>query len=502
MKAAIAWFRILGFIFAMIHLGHALQIPAFPGAEGYGAISMGGRGGRIIEVTNLNNSGPGSLRDACAQSGPRIVVFKVAGEIVIPGNDEIEIRNSNITIAGQTAPGDGITIRATSPNDGPCIEIVGADDVIIRYLKLRLGRGSENGDNITIRNGERIIIDHVSAQWGTDESISCTPNSEGYTVRDVTIQRCIIAETLEPHSTGSTNSRYGESDQIVDRISYHHNLWAHNNHRNPRIASHMGVTSGILSQIINNVVYNWNNRVSETKGRARTDFYGNYYKAGPMSNLDRTVIHEQLDGPGGGVLPEPSIFIDMCVRDPGFMDPTVDNWELFEFSYTGGGFDSGDPLPLEWRRNSRHQGSDAPEYDVTLDPPADAYNQLIVEQNVGCNGRLDEQGNFIKNIDRVDGDIFTHVIDGTGPTSGSQLDHQDDFGGYPSINSGIAYADTDHDGMPDVWENNNGLDPNLNDSHQYELSSIYTNIEVFINNVDKPLQYIPLVPSGLRVRSK
>jgi hypothetical protein len=365
-----------------------------------------------------------------------------------------------------------------------------------------LGRGSENGDNITIRNGERIIIDHISAEWGSDESISCTPNSEGYEIRDVTVQRCIIAATLEPHSTGSTNSRYGETDMIVDRICYHHNLWAHNNHRNPRIASHLGVTSGIISQIINNVVYNWDNRISETKGRARTDFYGNYFKAGPMSNLGRRWVHEHLDGPGDAVLPDPSLYIEMCLLEPGFTEPTDDNWELLEISYDGDGLNSGDLLPLAWRRNSMHDRNDAPAYAISLQSPQDAYNLLLVNQHVGCNGRLDEDGNFVKNIDRVDLDIMNHVLDGAGPASESELDHEDDFGGYPSVDPGMAYSDVDHDGMPDVWENSKGLNPNLDDSAGHDLDLNYTNIEIFINNIPRAGDLPPAAPSGLRVRSK
>jgi hypothetical protein len=493
----VAYIGIYFILFNSLNNVFAFQIPAFPGAEGYGAISVGGRGGKIIEVTNLNNDGPGSFREACAAKGARIVVFKVAGEIIIPGDKEIEISNSNITIAGQTAPGDGITIRATSPNDGPLIEIVGASDVIIRYLKLRLGRGPENGDNITIRNGERIIIDHISAEWGSDESISCTPNSDGYQVRDVSVQRCIIAETLEPHSMGSTNSRYGETDQIVDRVSYHYNLWAHNNHRNPRIASHIDALSGIVSQIINNVVYNWQHRISETKGRARTDFYGNYYKLGPMSNQKNRVLHEQLDGPGEAELPDPSIYADSCIIDNGISPPFVVKWDLLQMAYNGAGFSAGDPLPVGWQRNKMHSDINAAVFPVTLRSGPEAYNQLVIEQDVGCNGRLDGNGNFIKNIDKIDSDIFTHVVNRTGPALESELDHEDDFGGYPVINTGTAYTDSDHDGMPDAWERSKGLNPDSDDSAAFDINLNYTNIEVYINTLSETDNIPPQIPQNI-----
>jgi len=366
-------------------------------------------------------------------------------------------------------------------------------------LKLRLGRGSDNGDNITIRSGERIIIDHISAEWGTDESISCTPNSDGYVIRDVSVQRCIIAETLEPHSMASTNSRYGETDQIVDRVSYHYNLWAHNNHRNPRIASHIAAISGIISQIINNVVYNWQHRISETKGRARTDFYGNYYKLGPMSNPENRVLHEQLDGPGGAVLPDPNIFVDSCIIDNGIAPLLYIDWDLLQMAYDGNGFRARDPLPSGWRRNSMHSADNAAVFPVTLRSPLDAYNLLVINQDVGCNGRLDESGNFIKQIDKIDGDIFTHILNRSGPAFENELDHQDDFGGYPVIDYGVAYADIDHDGMPDTWERANGLNPNIDESAAYNLNSNYTNIEVFINTIGEPDYSPPLAPQNIKI---
>ena len=186
-------------------------IPAFPGAEGFGAQSVGGRGGRVIEITNLNNSGPGSLR-ACAQdaSGPRICVFRVAGEIFLTGS-RLAVKNPYLTIAGQTAPGDGITIRAATSDVRPVINFhKNVHDVIVRHIKVRLGftgeTGSEERDVITIHAGQDIILDHISAQWGTDEGVSISPGEPGEWVKGVTIQRSIIAEGLRPHSTGGDPS--------------------------------------------------------------------------------------------------------------------------------------------------------------------------------------------------------------------------------------------------------------------------------------------------------
>lgn len=183
------------------------ELPAFPSAEGWGAQAVGGRGGRILEVTNLNDAGPGSFREAVEASGPRIVVFRVAGIITL--EDVVHIRNPYITIAGQSAPGGGILLRGR-PHVGVIIYIRGpkAHDVIIRYLRIRQGKMPEfhqTGETIQIREGHNIIIDHVSASWTNDEVVeswrtrSADPAHEVY---NVTFQRMLIAEPLNPHPTG------------------------------------------------------------------------------------------------------------------------------------------------------------------------------------------------------------------------------------------------------------------------------------------------------------
>ena len=205
----------------------APNIPAFPGAEGYGAIATGGRGGRVIAVTNLDASGPGSLQAACDAEGPRIVVFRVAGTI----DGDIRIRRDHITIAGQTAPGDGITIKGNLGID--------ANDVVIRYLRVRT---DHEGDAVGGRYRKNIILDHVSASWSSDEVLSLYHN-EG-----VTIQWCMITEACAKEDGshrfgGIWGNNYG---------TYHHNLIAHNDSRNPRWASGCG-----YNDYRNNVLYNW-----------------------------------------------------------------------------------------------------------------------------------------------------------------------------------------------------------------------------------------------------
>jgi pectate lyase len=481
----------LGILCLFVNLGWTGQLPAFPGAQGYGAIAVGGRGGQVIEVTNLKNDGPGSLRAAVEAKGPRTVVFRVAGEIVLPTSDPtIKVRNPYITIAGQTAPGDGITIRSESGDYGPLIALVdGVHDVVIRYLKLRYGKGSKNADNLTVRDASRVIIDHVSAQWASDENISVTPSTSGWNTADVTIQRSIIAQTFKPHSTGTLITRYGNNDQITERISVHHNLFAHNGHRNPRVSAHLEVTKPPDVQVINNLVYNWDNRIGTTKGGVKVDLIGNYWKAGPMSSTDRIYRHEHaLSNDRNTVYPPPSILIKDNIALPKYPDPSEDNWQLLRYHYHLSG-----TLPLSWRR---HTPLVSP-FPIVTQSSQEAYTSIL--DDVGCNGRLAADGSFVKKNDAIDRAILDDVINGTGPARDSQMDHHDDFGGYLTIDAGKPYRDTDHDGMPDVWETNHSHNPqDPSDGAKDSDGDGYTNLEEFLNGTDPRIQ--PQPPDNLKVK--
>ena len=437
-------------------------IPAFPGAEGWGAESTGGRGGEIIEVTNLDNSGPGSLR-ACAQnsSGPRICVFKVAGEIVLSGS-RLKIRNPYLTIAGQTAPGDGITLRAADDLVRPIINFEnGVHDVVIRYLKVRGGKGTDQRDGLTFRGGYNIILDHVTVEWATDEVVGINPN-DGETVSNITIQRSILAEAFRPHSTGIL--LLDEDD--ISRITLHHNLFAHNGHRNPRVDSAKRI------EFINNVVYNWHSRAGTTVGEAEVDFIGNYFKAGPWSNEGKIIRHEDINPVIPLVIyPDPSIYVQHNLAIPFQPDPSADNWNLFTFHYRIAG-----SLPTSWRRFT----SIPSPIPVTLESAQGAYDSVLAD--VGDNARLDSRGNWVSRLDTIDANIISDVIEGTGPAQDSEIDHQDDFGGYPAIDPGNPYADTDEDGMPDEWEHLYCFDPNdPSDGPEDADGDGYTNVEEFLN---------------------
>lgn len=213
------------------------EVLAFPSAEGYGKHTIGGRGGKVYEVTNLNDSGAGSLRAAVEANGPRIVVFRVSGTIKL--KSKLSIRNPYITIAGQTAPGDGICLRDNFVD-------IGANQVIIRHIRIRLGDETNvEGDCITGRYAENIILDHVTSTWSVDECMSI------YHCKNVTVQWCLVGESLfqSVHNKGyhGFGGIWGS-----DYSSYHHNLIVNNSSRNIRFANGSGHTD-----YRNNVIYNW-----------------------------------------------------------------------------------------------------------------------------------------------------------------------------------------------------------------------------------------------------
>ena len=278
---------------------------AFPTAEGSGRFATGGRGGDVYEVTNLSNSGPGSIVDAVS-SGNRTIIFRISGTIEM-GNILLRPK-SNTTIAGQTAPGDGICIKGR-------IYIGAVSNVVIRYLRVRVDAGAANssGDAIDIADGKNIIIDHVSASYARDEGISCQETSD-----TVTVQWCIISEalTFENHSYGSlVRGDYG------DVKSYHHNLYAHNNNRMPRPGNYTATSidpEGLHFDFRNNVVYNWKGNEpgynADIYATSRYNFIGNAYLSGPESTVKNTAFKESCidaigyfeDNSYNGVVPETS----------------------------------------------------------------------------------------------------------------------------------------------------------------------------------------------------
>jgi pectate lyase len=436
MKMLLMWMFAIAFSQMAAGLVSADDLPAFPGAEGYGAKTTGGRGGRVIAVTNLNESGPGSLQAACEAKGPRIVVFRVSGTI----DADLSIRNDHITIAGQTAPGDGITIKGSLS--------IGANDVIVRYIRVRYAGSGNAGDAIGGRYKENIILDHVSASWGTDEVLSLYHN------RYVTIQNCIISEAVGDGKSHKFGGIWGDNYS-----TYHHNLIAHNDNRNPRFASGAGHVD-----FRNNVIYNWGYGTSyggekQQQGNAKFNFstinmVANYYKPGPATNSNvksRIVAPSSRDGDADAGKWWVS---DNLVE--GSPEVTADNWKGVTRT------DAAFRLDKPW-----------PAMKINQQSAQDAYKTVLAR--VGASLHRDS----------VDARIIEEVRKGTATHGNGIISSPNDVGGWPELKSLPAPKDSDGDGMPDAWEVKYGLNPNDPSDANGDLNrSGYTNIEEYLNGTD------------------
>lgn len=417
------------------------NIPAFPGAEGFGKYATGGRGGKVLVVTNLNDSGPGSLREAVKKKGPRIITFAVSGTIALQSN--LSVNNDDVTIAGQTAPGDGICLR-----NYPVA--ISASNVIVRYLRFRLGDEAKvQGDSFGGTRNKTIIVDHCSISWATDECASFYYNE------DFTLQWCIISESLNASVHEKGEHGYGGIWGGI-RASFHHNLLAHHNSRLPRFSG-SSTTPNEAEELVdfrNNVIYNWQHNNTYGGERGRYNVVNNYYKAGPATVRNR---RNQLINPsepyGKFYLAGNYLF--------GAADVIRDN-----------------RLGVNAKRPDEALAvTPFPVVEITDQSAADAYNAVLV--SAGASLRRDG----------VDQRVVREVAEGIA-TLGKQkdgiLDSQAQAGGWPELKSEAAPVDTDQDGMPDEWERSNGLDANdRSDGGVYKLSKTYTNVEVYLNSLVK-----------------
>lgn len=456
--------KAIGSVFCFLSLGflnlNAQQL-SFPGADGFGKYTTGGRGGSVIEVTNLEDSGPGSLREAIGTTGTRTIVFKVSGTIFLKSN--LKISKPNVTIAGQTAPGDGITLANYN------VDIDG-NNIIMRYIRCRLGDVTkQESDAFSCNGSTNVIIDHCSFSWSVDEAASCYSNSY------FTMQWCIISESLynSVHSKGEHGygGIWGGS-----RASFHHNLLAHHTSRNPRFN---GARYNISpwEEIVdhrNNVVYNWGfnsaygGEPSDLDGvKAKINMVANYYKAGPATRTGsvqyRVVSPDPMTGYGYS-----NWYID---SNTVALHPEVytDNW-----LYGVQGPADADKLLMK-------SESTFPFLISSTQTPEDAYLDII--RYAGCN---------LPRLDTVDSRILWETANGQalygGATWGAGtgiIDSQTDVGGWPELFQGRSPLDSDHDGMPDEWELSHGLnitDPD--DRNGDDNGNGYTNLEEYLNSIN------------------
>jgi hypothetical protein len=439
----------------------AAKIPAFPGAEGAGAFTPGGRGGKVYLVTNLHDKGPGSLREAAEAKGPRTVLFRVAGIITL--ETPLTINHPFITIAGQTAPGDGVCIRGHTTE-------INTHDVVIRYMRFRRGNTKVRDDALGGNPLGNVIVDHCSCSWGLDENLSLYRHvvKEGdkfkkLPVENLTIQWCISSEALNPfnHAFGGT---WGGKN-----TSFHHNLFACNTGRNPSIGM------GFDFDFRNNVLFNWRHRTMDGgDGSSRVNVVANYYKPGPATTseelryrickVDARSKNDQYPGAGKWYVADNFV--------AGNAKVTADNWAGgVQYAPERKNKDEVIPMPTEKDARSPKPFPAAP---ITQHRAEEAYELVLAWAGASLPRR-----------DSVDLRVIESVRTGKPTFKNGIIDSPADVGGWPEYRGPEADADTDGDGIPDWWEKKYGLDPNdPSDANKDGNGDGYTNLEKYLNGID------------------
>jgi pectate lyase len=419
------------------------DIPAFPGAQGFGAFASGGRGGSVYEVTNLDDEGRGSLRDA-VNRGDRIVVFRVGGTIRL--KSPLNFNASNITIAGQTAPGGGICVR-------DYVTTLRASNVVVRHLRFRLGdETKQQSDGLTVGHGVRnAVIDHCSISWSVDEALSLAGN-----VADVSVQWCMIYEALNEslHTKGAHG--FGSLSRAVGGVTWHHNLWAHNNARNPRLGDNYGKDPHPQFDVRNNVIYDYGGTCTGlTQGVFTANYVANFIRPGPSSKARKPISV----GPKKSDL---QFYIADNVVDG---DENLTSQNRLFFSQTE---EAGRPVV-------RIADAPFPAPPVRQTSARRTYEDVLTTGGASLPKRDAADERLVKNVRERSGKI---------------INSQAEVGGWPSLDAGEAPADSDHDGMPDAWEKRFDLNPT--DAADGALDADgdgYTNIEECLNDTD-PGQFV------------
>ena len=464
---------------ALITTINAQQL-AFPTAEGGGRFAVGGRGGTVYEVTNINDSGAGSLRDAVSQPN-RTIVFKISGNIVLLSR--LVLKQNNITIAGQTAPGDGICISGNTLN-------IQASNIVIRYLRCRLGDAfpvEDDAMNSWSGNFQNIIIDHCSLSWSIDET------GTFYDIKNFTLQWCILSESL-------FNSIHNKGEHGYagiwggENASFHHNLIAHHTSRTPRFNGNRYTVINFRDTVDfrNNVIYNWGNINSGYGGEGGCyNMINNYYKAGPAtpgslttsstSNKRNRIFnytsfyYNGVDTVFGGKFYINGNYVN------GFADVTTDNWTK--------GIQKDSYVNAQTLLNNAKQANPFPVSPVQTQTAEAAFLSV-----------LDSAGAILPCRDTVDRRIIRETRTGTATFEGATyglviatgishpsgiIDKTADVGGTPVYNSKPALTDSDADGMPDSWELLRGLNPN-NAADRNTITNGYSNLEIYLNSIVSP----------------
>jgi len=421
--------------------GQGDNVPAFPGAEGGGKYTSGGRGGKVIKVTNLNDSGPGSLREAIKAKGYRTVVFEVSGTIEL--KSQLNINNDDLTIAGQTAPGDGICIKGHELR-------INADNIIIRFMRFRPGDiGNAEYDAITGMRNKNIIIDHCSMSWSTDETVSFYDNE------NLTLQWSIISESLNNsvHSKGAHG--YG-GIWGGKNASFIYNILAHHNSRNPRLqGTRYSPVEGMEKiEIVNNIIYNWGEKAIYGGENGLYNLIGNVFIPGMAT--EGSARKEMLEpyAPYGQFFIQDNVFMPETGR------PTEAGWDHVSIA----------------EKDKEASTANVP-FVITNKAPVmniEIAYQLVLDHAGASHFRDPVDLRIIEEIRERKSTFGNNGI----------IDSQEDVGGWPLLRPATPPVDSDGDGMPDEWEIRNGLNPNNPaDGNAFTLNNNYTNLEVYMNEI-------------------
>lgn len=430
------------------------ELLAFPGAEGFGRLANGGRGGDVYEVTNLNDSGPGSLREGFLTiRGPRTIVFTVSGTIEL--KQKLLLEKSNVTIAGQTAPGDGITLKDFT------FQIRNATNIIVRYLRCRLGDehkgvGAKGGDDtFNTEDVDRLMLDHCSLSWaidGTHDLRRCG---------NFTLQWCMLTEALNHslHSKGE-HAMCASYRDLSGNITLHHNLFATCRDRHPTLGSAQAPPRYIVD-FRNNFIYNWSAGGTANFADHFINCVSNFFCPGPMTDPARLPIAMKGDLPdlaqghmAGNVFQQ---------RD----DLTRDNYAALDFQRW-----------LKPPSKYLYRGKLA-DWKVDAEPDLGANKPQTQTPAAAADLVLAGAGASLRR-DAVD----VRVIADVRQRKGKLIDSPSEVGGWPKLQGAPAPVDTDHDGMPDAWEKAHGLNPNdPTDGAADPDGDGYTNLEAYLNGL-------------------
>lgn len=440
------------------------KVISFPGAEGFGRYTTGGRGGQVLFVTKITDDGSeGTLRFALNQKGPRYIVFKTAGTIYL--ESPLKITEGNVTIAGQTTPGDGITIANYET-------FVAANNVIIRYLRFRMGDQKKfEGDAVGARFIKDLIVDHCSMSWSTDETVSI------YVNENTTLQWCVNAESLR--NSAHQKGAHGYGGIAGGKFAtFHHNIYAHHDSRNPRLGEYAGSKFALtdLTDFRNNVIYNWGHNNIYGGEAMNVNIVNNYYKPGPATMTTKRIVSiDKNEKPNTEVYNIwGKYFVSGNVVE-GSPEVTEDNWDLGVFN----------------QMKPSYNVTDADKNSIKIDQPHDIQNNVLTDSPKMAYEKILKIGGASLVRDAVDLHILKDVKSGSFTYNGSKgssngiIDSQNDVGGFPDLKPGKVLLDSDNDGMPDEWEIKNKLDPKKANANGRDLNKDYDNIEVYTHDIVK-----------------